>query len=378
MCGLVGLVTKWNSGTFSKDVEIFKTMLFLDTLRGDDGTGVCIVNNEAGATVFKKSTDYPSFQYNGDLKKGLQESISSGKALLGHNRKATVGSHVDENAHPFVFDDRYVFFHNGTLTNHKQFGDTEVDSEAFGKAITECEGDIEKLNEVFSKAKGAWACVWYDSVKHTLYFTRNDQRPLNLIWTDSGNLLYASEAWMATIAATRAAEKCKETIALKDWVLYSVELSVANDLKIVEQPLTKKAPVIAIPHGSHRKSKNTGGKHTSAVNLSKEQGKDTIVALKRQTWVGFFVSDAQCQAANVSTIETAVKSECYDWILFGTHPEHPGVCFSGVLQNCFPYEVNKLISEGGYVHGYFTDAEYSKGKVDCWIDEVYNVGAYVC
>jgi glutamine phosphoribosylpyrophosphate amidotransferase len=63
MCGLVGIISKWNSGVFSRDVDMFKNMMFLDTLRGDDGTGVCIVNTEQGATVLKKSTDYPAYQY---------------------------------------------------------------------------------------------------------------------------------------------------------------------------------------------------------------------------------------------------------------------------------------------------------------------------
>ena len=72
--------------------------------------------------------------------------ISKGKALIGHNRKATVGSVNNATAHPFVVGDSFAMVHNGTLRNHKALADTVVDSEALAihlsKVLVE---DFDKL-----------------------------------------------------------------------------------------------------------------------------------------------------------------------------------------------------------------------------------------
>ena len=240
MCGLVGVITKWNSGFFSKDLDIFKNLLYIDTLRGEDATGVCMVNKEAGATVVKGGVDYPEFRYKQEYTKLMGTALSEGKALLGHNRKATVGGHKDECAHPFTYDDRYVFFHNGTLTNHKELGDTEVDSDALGRLVVDCQGDLDKLGEVFSKARGAWACVWYDSEKHTVYFTKNKERPLSILKLKSGNYTYASEAWMAQACAQRNTESVEEVIKVEDGKLYSIDLTAKNNLELVIEQIPEK------------------------------------------------------------------------------------------------------------------------------------------
>jgi glucosamine 6-phosphate synthetase-like amidotransferase/phosphosugar isomerase protein len=109
---------------------VFEEMLYIDALRGEDATGVACVNINHGAKVFKEASHSAWFVYNKEYDDARNSFLSKGKALLGHNRKATIGGKKDENAHPFVFDDRYVFFHNGTLNNHRKLANTEVDSEA--------------------------------------------------------------------------------------------------------------------------------------------------------------------------------------------------------------------------------------------------------
>jgi hypothetical protein len=135
---------------------------------------------------------------------------------LIHTRFATVGSHTEENAHPFIFnapidgdqDRKMVFMHNGTLLDTKdlakQFNeddtDFSVDSQLLGYLIAKY-GDV-----VFSKYKGAAACAYYftDDIE-TLYLWKGaskefkhsnsltEERPLHYAIIENEGLYFSSD-----------------------------------------------------------------------------------------------------------------------------------------------------------------------------------------
>jgi len=51
--------------------------------------------------------------------------------------------------------------------------------------------------DTFEKAKGAYACVWWNDNESTINFFRNDERPLWFTWSkDMDMMFWASEIWM--------------------------------------------------------------------------------------------------------------------------------------------------------------------------------------
>lgn len=327
-------------------------MLWIDTLRGDDATGVCFVKNDQSALVYKEALEACYTLLDKDLNKELAEATKTTKALLGHNRKATVGGGSDQNAHPFVYEDRYVFFHNGTLHNHKVFGDTEVDSEALGQHVTACEGDLDKLGEVFDKAMGAWALVWYDSVKHKLYLTRNSQRPLSLLKLKNGDFAYSSEAWIAHGPVTRNQGQVEEIVALKEGVLYTIDL-VPWKPTITEEVIPKK--VHSTP------TRQCGGAKARGT-ISRKEAAKLVKRLEAQTFFSFKVEDHHCTVLNGSPYES------YSYYISGYNEFEPGVLVYAKIDSKFKYEMDQMI--GTKVFGTFDEADYDKGTLKVWLKNI--------
>src|SRR5574343_438908 len=166
MCGLVGVVMKSNAGFNNSSLNMFEELLFIDTLRGPDSTGTFLVDKDGDVTVLKNDMTAWDFmstkQFNEHISK---PAYKSGKALIGHNRKATQGKVNPANAHPFVVNKEFTLVHNGTLTTHKHLGDTEVDSEAIAKYLHDKwkdEDTPEDKAKVLAHIGGAWALIWYD------------------------------------------------------------------------------------------------------------------------------------------------------------------------------------------------------------------------
>lgn len=175
MCGIVAAITKSKYGFNFKDMEIFENLLFIDTLRGPDSTGVFLVTNDGNVEIVKGAVDGPTFVKSDEWQQLRKKAISNGWAIVGHNRKATRGSITDENAHPFWVDDKLVLVHNGSMYgDHKKHKDVEVDSHAIAHVLAE-EPDIEKA---LQKINAAFAFIWYEVELKKLHLIRNKERPL--------------------------------------------------------------------------------------------------------------------------------------------------------------------------------------------------------
>ena len=175
MCGIVGIISKSKHRFDNKSLDAFELMLFVDTIRGEDSTGVFLVTNEGNVEIAKQVGDGAQFIRTKEWKEIRSKAFQKGWALIGHNRKATRGSITDENAHPFWVEEKTVLVHNGSITGHKKFADVEVDSHAIAHHITNSVGKEKALKEI----DGAFALVWHDVQNKVLNVIRNDEWPLS-------------------------------------------------------------------------------------------------------------------------------------------------------------------------------------------------------
>jgi predicted glutamine amidotransferase len=194
-----------------KHKEILSAMLYLDTWRGRDSTGVAAIRHNADTAILKSTVPGYEFVEGPKLDQHLRLNDF---CWIGHNRFGTIGKNIKTNAHPFqILDDDgtclLVGAHNGTLKNkhvladHVKFG---TDSEALYNNIA-----LEGLEESIKKVEGAWALTYYDHVEEELRFIRNKERTLFYAFEeDKKTLFWASEAWMIRVACSRANVKLHE------------------------------------------------------------------------------------------------------------------------------------------------------------------------
>jgi glucosamine 6-phosphate synthetase-like amidotransferase/phosphosugar isomerase protein len=174
--------------------------LYCDAVRGQHGTGICAIESDGTYRMFKRALNSSDFLELSTTKKIVNDGDNV--FLIGHNRHATYGNHIDDNAHPFVHDN-ITLFHNGTLTSHSTLNPDRkfnVDSEAISYLFSNSDNIVTDLE----KLKGAFALVWYDDVDESLNFARNSDRTF-FIATIKGSesLLYASESGMISWLAER-------------------------------------------------------------------------------------------------------------------------------------------------------------------------------
>lgn len=201
MCGLVGI---YSSNMMAKHKDVLSAMLYLDTWRGRDSTGVAAIRHNADTAVLKSTVPGYEFVEGPKLEQHLKLNDF---CWIGHNRFGTMGKNIKTNAHPFTIDDEdggclIVGAHNGTLKNkhvlidHARFG---TDSEALYNNIA-----IEGLEKSIEKVEGAWALTYYDHNEEELRFIRNKERPLFYAFEEGKKTLFwASEMWMIRVACSR-------------------------------------------------------------------------------------------------------------------------------------------------------------------------------
>jgi glucosamine 6-phosphate synthetase-like amidotransferase/phosphosugar isomerase protein len=201
MCGLVGI---YSSNMLAKHKDVLSAMLYLDTWRGRDSTGVAAIRHNADTVVLKSTVPGYEFVEGPKLDQHLKLNDF---CWIGHNRFGTMGKNIKTNAHPFTIDDEdggclIVGAHNGTLKNkhvlidHAKFG---TDSEALYNNIA-----VEGLEPSIAKVEGAWALTYYDHIEEELRIIRNKERPLFYAFEEGKKtLIWASEMWMIRVACSR-------------------------------------------------------------------------------------------------------------------------------------------------------------------------------
>lgn len=200
MCGIVGIATRFSNGFSSGEADVFSDLLFLDTLRGFDSTGVFGVDYLSNVEIHKEASHGLNFINTPTYKEFRGKLVQRGMFAVGHNRAATRGEVVDKNAHPFWVDDNIILVQNGTMRgDHKKHKDVEVDTEALAHVIaenTDVEAALKKIN-------ASYALVWYNVKERTLNLIRNSERPLYTLELKSGSVVWASEANFLYLACQR-------------------------------------------------------------------------------------------------------------------------------------------------------------------------------
>ena len=233
MCGLVGVAGDLGR----KEEDVFKTLLILDSLRGEHSTGVASIGIKKDVLIAKAIGDpFQLFETNTFRRIMGRKNF----VLLGHNRFATSGSITRKNAHPFE-NDVVIGAHNGTLTNKSSLDsglDFDVDSEALLHHIAK-----KGLLDALSIARGAYALTYYNKENCSINFVRNNVRPL-FFTTDVSkkNLFWASEEWMLQAALEREKIQYNPIIDLPplSWIKFEIPETYKDfELKPHERKITK-------------------------------------------------------------------------------------------------------------------------------------------
>ncbi len=207
MCGITGI-----AGSLKVEHDkIFKQLLIVDSLRGVDSTGMCLVpTNGADERVVKAVGNPFDFLDSAQFTRAFAVQAA---VLMGHNRYATQGKVNKINAHPFEMSD-LIGMHNGTLTHKYELLDArhfDVDSENLYHHMNEL--GLKSLMEVI---RGAWSLVWWDKKEAELNFLRNDERPMYIAYLNEGKTIaWASESKMLELVLDRN--------GVKDYAISSTE-----------------------------------------------------------------------------------------------------------------------------------------------------------
>lgn len=192
MCGIVGYIATDN-GKFEKARRGFlKYALMLDTIRGQDSTGVMTISKKF--TVNRYKTLAPGFAFAPSKK--FEETVPNGWCTVGHNRAATIGDVEINNAHPFKFG-KVSLVHNGTLNKHGSSfptydKDLAVDSMQIARALSSVAAKDAK--EILEYIDGDFAIVWIDERDRSINMARNAARPMHISFNyDRSLMLFMSD-----------------------------------------------------------------------------------------------------------------------------------------------------------------------------------------
>jgi predicted glutamine amidotransferase len=202
MCGLIGFAAMDSvKGTLLQRRTWTETALYVGTLRGEDSTGIALINKLDNETsLYKAPVPGWAFTTTKQFTKAAAELQNSCVAIM-HNRAATVGHVTYDNAHPFV-NGPVTMAHNGTLQSWgAKGGGYGTDSEWLCSVLAAAPSPKQALESI----KGAYALSWFDRRDGSLNLARNSQRPLVYVVSQDGAFMaWASEAWMIAAAGERS------------------------------------------------------------------------------------------------------------------------------------------------------------------------------
>lgn len=227
MCGIVAVISAYSNGFSSEEQKAFTDMLFVDTMRGWDSTGVFSVSTCNEVNIVKGALEGPDFIRSPEYREFNQNLWNDGIIAVGHNRAATRGVVNDKNSHPFWINDNTVLVQNGSWNgSHKEVLDSEVDTEAIAYLVDKHEND---LDEAFKQINAAFALVWYNVKSKKLHVVRNTERPLWIGYEKNGTVLIASERSTILYACMRQGLELREApYELADSKLNIWELDLAT------------------------------------------------------------------------------------------------------------------------------------------------------
>lgn len=268
MCGIVGL-----AGTIGfKEEKVLKDLLLLDVIRGKHSTGIASMYMDAGKAAFGIAKDKLNAVDFMDGQEFIKLMAKKHYAIIGHNRWATKGVIIKENAHPFEFDN-IIGVHNGSLSSHYDFHEGSkftVDSQALYSELNHSD-----VATMWGKTNGAAALVWLDKRDNTVNFLRNKERPLWFTTLNKGaTLIWASEPWMLHVACGRQdvdLDSNPREVAINEHYQFQIEL---KEKQKIPMKRTKVEPYVAPEWESSRYSygySNSGYRSSGNDYYSQEE-----------------------------------------------------------------------------------------------------------
>jgi hypothetical protein len=264
LCGLVGMAGDLNA----QHEKVMRTLLVLDSLRGEDSTGLACVAKYSQVVKMAKQVGDP-FQL---FDHKTFDKVFSGlqRVMIGHNRYATTGMVNRNNAHPFE-NDTIVGAHNGTLTTKHLLADPRnytVDSENLYHHF-----DKHGVRDALKYMGGAWALTWWDKEAETINLLRNKERPLYVAFSeDEKCFFWASEDWMLEVALGRHGIKHK-TIELIPEDLHII-WDISNQ-GVLGKPIARKEPSTYV--APQRPPQNTWNENKTAFTPEVKKEEPSVV-----------------------------------------------------------------------------------------------------
>ena len=217
MCGIIGYINgSAHASTYDKR-KFVEQALIIDTLRGDDGTGLFTVDNNGGSKLLKDTIDGYAFVTSEEFTKTFPiGDWGDYRFAVGHNRSATIGGISTDATHTFR-EGPITLVHNGTLHDTTRLKASQNALNAHNDSHTICHNlAISTPEEVIGSLFGAFALVWHDSRDDSLNIVRNSQRPLHIAKARTHNtLFFASEGEMLYWLDARINIGLQDIVALK-------------------------------------------------------------------------------------------------------------------------------------------------------------------
>jgi asparagine synthetase B (glutamine-hydrolysing) len=241
MCGIYGYFGEPKDK--NRMPKIVECLAIESQIRGTDSTGYLAVSEDEYKTS-KWAVSAKEF-YSGKNGKSAHADIREAQILVGHNRASSIGKINNTNAHPFI-GDRYILVHNGTCTKAvKDFKAKRLEREG----TTDSEAILANMENDgirYIKNCSGYAIVLYDLVKDTLYFTRDNSRPMWIFNTedDLGVTIFCSTKKIGLASLCKAGVKVKSFRRLIANRLY--KLTKKGKLKAIDKwdPAPPDAPLI--------------------------------------------------------------------------------------------------------------------------------------
>lgn len=241
--------------------------LYIDALRGMDGTGLATVTANGHVTIIKKALAATDFLDLSGVDTELDSNLN--RVYIGHNRAATRGGISNKSSHPFQHD-HITMVHNGslkTVADLINYRDFDVDSDNIAYSLAK-----EGVDETLLKLNGAFALVWYDSDTKLVNMVRNSERPLSFATLKNNNgIVYASESDMLEYVAGRTGVLLEDIYDVPEEYLLSFD---PNSKKIsnFDERKVKFKPAYSYNSNNYHKGNNVKKKENKDTTLKKEEG----------------------------------------------------------------------------------------------------------
>lgn len=257
MCGLCGIVGP-NLGPAEWD--LFKHLMIVSTLRGEDGAGIVAVPMKSG----KDFTVLRTAGCAADLATGREflslRSKQKWACFMGHARYPTRGTWDIEDVHPHVSGPIFGM-HNGSMdtVNGEKIQKDQSDSRALFTCIRNM-----GIDNTMANSEGAYALSYINKATDQLCFVRNAGRTLYFMQVAGLPFIaWASERGFLDLIADRTpgiADKAVSIYKLPPGQLVTFRLRNSGVVKyldyrplVVPKPVTvDKTPVP--PHVTHEKA----------------------------------------------------------------------------------------------------------------------------